>query len=131
MSWRNARSHRSRKPRSSSWTARRTFLRRLDKTVGTAQGTAFMATDRYIRDNRDVVQSWTNVIYRAQRWTATAPLADITTVLEPYSRARNTARKGMGLGSYRVGAGDRGRHRARVVAFTPQFPMDTTIAWRR
>jgi len=60
------------------------FLASPGQTVGTAQGTAFMATDKYLRDNPDVLQSWTNAIYRAQQWTATAPTAEITTVLEPY-----------------------------------------------
>src|SRR5215471_11860333 len=60
------------------------FLASPGHTVGTAQGTAFMATDKYIRDNPDVLQSWTNAIYRAQQWCATEPVAEITTVLEPY-----------------------------------------------
>jgi NitT/TauT family transport system substrate-binding protein len=60
------------------------FLASPGQTVGTAQGTAFMATDKYIRDNPDVVQSWTNAIYRAQQWTAAAPTPDIVSVLEPY-----------------------------------------------
>src|SRR5215813_6387582 len=56
------------------------FLASPGQTVGTAQGTAFMATDKYIRDRPDVLQSWTNAIYRAQQWTATAPVAEIATV---------------------------------------------------
>jgi len=43
-----------------------------------------MATDKYIRDNPDVIQRWTNAIYRAQQWTATAPVAELTTILEPF-----------------------------------------------
>ena len=53
------------------------FLASIGGTVGPADYTAFMATDKYIGDNPAVVQSWTNAIYRAQKWTATASAADI------------------------------------------------------
>jgi NitT/TauT family transport system substrate-binding protein len=60
------------------------FLASPGQTVGVAQGTAFMATDKYIRDNPEIIQSWTNAIYQAQKWTETAPIAEIVKVLEPY-----------------------------------------------
>lgn len=53
------------------------FLASVGGTVGFADYTAFMATDKYISDNPAVVQSWTNAVYRAQKWTATASATDI------------------------------------------------------
>jgi NitT/TauT family transport system substrate-binding protein len=60
------------------------FLASIGETVGFADYTSFMATDKYIRDNPDIVQGWTNAIYKAQQWTAAAPAADMAKVLEPY-----------------------------------------------
>jgi NitT/TauT family transport system substrate-binding protein len=48
------------------------FLASIGATVGFADYTAFMATDKYIRTNPAVLQSWTNAIHRAQTWTAAA-----------------------------------------------------------
>jgi len=53
------------------------FLASIGGTVGPADYTAFMATDRYIKDNPAVLQSWTDAIYRAQKWTAAAATAEI------------------------------------------------------
>jgi NitT/TauT family transport system substrate-binding protein len=53
------------------------FLASVGATVGFADYTAFMATDKYIKDNPAVVQSWTDAIYRAQKWTAAASAAEI------------------------------------------------------
>jgi NitT/TauT family transport system substrate-binding protein len=39
---------------------------------------------RYIRDNPDIVQGWTNAVYKAQQWTAAASATDMAKVLEPY-----------------------------------------------
>jgi NitT/TauT family transport system substrate-binding protein len=60
------------------------FLASIGQTVGFADYTTFMATDKYIRDNPEIVQSWTNAIYRAQKWTETAQTGEIVKVLEPY-----------------------------------------------
>jgi NitT/TauT family transport system substrate-binding protein len=60
------------------------FLASIGETVGFADYTAFMATDRYIREHPDVIQGFTNAILRAQRWTAAAPAAEIAKMLEPY-----------------------------------------------
>ena len=49
------------------------FLASIGETVGPADYTAFMATDKYIREHPDVVQGWTNAIYKAQKWTQAAP----------------------------------------------------------
>jgi NitT/TauT family transport system substrate-binding protein len=60
------------------------FLASIGETVGFADYTSFMATDKYIRDNPDIVQGWTNAIYKAQRWTEAASATDMAKVLEPY-----------------------------------------------
>ena len=60
------------------------FLASIGATVGFADYTSFMATDKYIADNPAVVQTWTDVIYRAQKWTATASAADIVKAIAPF-----------------------------------------------
>jgi NitT/TauT family transport system substrate-binding protein len=40
------------------------FLASIGQTVGYLDYTAFMATDKYIRDHPDIIQSWTNAISR-------------------------------------------------------------------
>jgi NitT/TauT family transport system substrate-binding protein len=60
------------------------FLASIGETVGFADYTSFMATDKYIRDNPDILQGWTNAIYKAQQWTAAASATDMAKVLEPY-----------------------------------------------
>ena len=46
------------------------FLASIGETVGPADYTTFMATDKYIKDNPAVIQAWTDAIYKAQQWTA-------------------------------------------------------------
>src|SRR5271165_5618714 len=53
------------------------FMASIGETVGPADYTAFMATDRYIRENPQVIQGWTNAIYKAQKWVQSAPTAEI------------------------------------------------------
>jgi NitT/TauT family transport system substrate-binding protein len=60
------------------------ILASIGETVGLADYTAFAATDRYIRDHPDVVQSWTDAIRRAQLWSAAAPTSEIVSVLSQY-----------------------------------------------
>jgi NitT/TauT family transport system substrate-binding protein len=60
------------------------FLASIGGTVGFADYTSFMATDKYIADNPAVVQSWTDAIYRAQQWTAAASAADIAQTLADF-----------------------------------------------
>jgi NitT/TauT family transport system substrate-binding protein len=52
--------------------------------IGPADYTAFMATDKFIKDNPETLQAWTNAIHRAMQWTATAPAAEVVAALEPY-----------------------------------------------
>src|SRR5713226_8598055 len=56
----------------------------IGETVGFADYTTFMATDKYIRENPLVIQNWTNAIYKAQKWTQTAPTEDIVKTLAPF-----------------------------------------------
>jgi NitT/TauT family transport system substrate-binding protein len=60
------------------------FLASVGQTVGFADYTAFMATEKYIHDNPAIIQSWTDAIAKAMRWTATAPAADIAKTLESF-----------------------------------------------
>jgi NitT/TauT family transport system substrate-binding protein len=60
------------------------FLASIGETVGPADYTSFMATDKYIRDNPEVIQGWTNAIYKGMKWTESAPPAEIAKVLEPF-----------------------------------------------
>lgn len=53
------------------------FLASIGETVGPADYTAFMATDKYIHENPEVIQGWTNAIYKAQKWTQAAATADV------------------------------------------------------
>jgi NitT/TauT family transport system substrate-binding protein len=60
------------------------FLASIGETVGFADYTTFMATEKYIHANPAVIQSWTNAIAKAMKWTATAPAADIAKALTPF-----------------------------------------------
>ena len=40
------------------------FLVSIGETVGFADYTCFIATDKYLRENTEVVQNWTNAIYQ-------------------------------------------------------------------
>jgi NitT/TauT family transport system substrate-binding protein len=53
-------------------------------TVGFADYTSFMATDKYIKENPGVIQSFTNAIAKAMTWTASAPAAEIVAALEQF-----------------------------------------------
>ena len=60
------------------------YLASIGETVGFADYTAFMASEKYIRDNPATVQSWTNAILKAMKWTEKAPAAEIAKTLEPF-----------------------------------------------
>jgi NitT/TauT family transport system substrate-binding protein len=60
------------------------FLASIGEVVGPADYTAFMATDKYIKDNPAVIQAWTDAIFRGQRWTASQPAADVAKAIEPF-----------------------------------------------
>jgi NitT/TauT family transport system substrate-binding protein len=60
------------------------FLASVGGTVGFADYTSFMATGNYIKNNPAIIQAWTDVIYRAMKWTETASANDIVDALEGY-----------------------------------------------
>src|SRR5712691_7506066 len=60
------------------------FLASIGQTVGFADYTTFMATDKYIRENKETLQSWTNAIAKAMKWTAEAPIPELVKTLEPF-----------------------------------------------
>jgi NitT/TauT family transport system substrate-binding protein len=60
------------------------FLASIGGTVGPADYTSFMATDKFIKDNPQAVQAWTNAIARAQKWTDAASIADIVSAIEQF-----------------------------------------------
>ena len=71
------------------------------QTVGFVDYTVFMATDPYIRDNPAVLQSWTAAIAKAEKWTATAPVAELAQVLVPFFPGVNGAAMIAGIERYR------------------------------
>jgi NitT/TauT family transport system substrate-binding protein len=60
------------------------FLSSIGQAVGHLDCTSFMATDKYIRENPEIIQAWINVIYKAQQWTDSAPPAEIAKAIEEF-----------------------------------------------
>jgi NitT/TauT family transport system substrate-binding protein len=60
------------------------FLVSIGETVGFADYTSFIATDKYLRENAEVVQNWTNAINKALRWTSSATSAEFAEAVEPF-----------------------------------------------
>jgi len=56
----------------------------IGQTVGFADYTSFMATDQYIKQNPEVIQTWTNAIYRAQKWTESAQAPDVVSAIAEF-----------------------------------------------
>jgi NitT/TauT family transport system substrate-binding protein len=60
------------------------FLASIGETVGPADYTAFMATDKYLREHPDIIQNWTNAINKGMQWTATAPTEELAKTLAAF-----------------------------------------------
>jgi NitT/TauT family transport system substrate-binding protein len=60
------------------------FMASIGQTVGEADYTTFMATSKYIKENPEIIQTWTNAIYRAQKWTAGAEPSEIAKAIEQF-----------------------------------------------
>src|SRR5260370_38470249 len=60
------------------------FLASIGETVGLADYTTFMATDKYIREAKQTLQNWTTAIPNAMPWTAHTPLPQLLTPLPPF-----------------------------------------------
>jgi NitT/TauT family transport system substrate-binding protein len=59
-------------------------LASIGQTVGFADYTSFMATDKFIKENPEVVQNFTNAIAKAMKWTEAAPPAEIIKAIEQF-----------------------------------------------
>src|SRR5205823_5948147 len=57
------------------------FLASVGETVGLADYTTFMATDKYMRENKETLQIWTNAIAKAPTWPTPAPSAGLARAL--------------------------------------------------
>jgi len=77
------------------------FLASIGQAVGPVDYTTFMATDKYIRDNPEVIQAWINAIYKAQRWTASAPISELAKAIEQFFPGVNSPALIAGLERYR------------------------------
>jgi NitT/TauT family transport system substrate-binding protein len=60
------------------------FMASIGQTVGFADYTTFMATDKYIRENKETLQNWTNAIAKGMKWTAEAPVSELVTLLQQF-----------------------------------------------
>jgi NitT/TauT family transport system substrate-binding protein len=60
------------------------FLGSIGEIVGPADYTVFMATDKYIKENPEVLQSWTNAISHAMQWTSSASTSDLIKALDQF-----------------------------------------------
>jgi len=56
----------------------------IGQTVGFADYTSFMATDKFIKDNPGAIQSWTNAIAKAQKWTESAPIPELVSAIQQF-----------------------------------------------
>jgi NitT/TauT family transport system substrate-binding protein len=65
------------------------FLASIGETVGPADYTTFMATDKYIKENPVVIQAWTDAIYKAQQWTAAQSPAEVAKAIGPFFQGVN------------------------------------------
>src|SRR5215831_7155414 len=60
------------------------FMASIGETVGFADYTTFMATDKYIGANKETLQNWTNGIAKGMKWTAEAPIPELVKTLEQF-----------------------------------------------
>jgi len=59
-------------------------LASIGETVGSADYTSFMATDKYIKENPEVIQNFTNAIAKAMKWSESAPAPEIVAAIEQF-----------------------------------------------
>jgi NitT/TauT family transport system substrate-binding protein len=77
------------------------FLASIGQAVGHLDCTSFVATDKYIRENPEIIQAWTNAMYRAQQWTASAPPPEIANAIEQFFPGVNRPALVAGIERYR------------------------------
>jgi NitT/TauT family transport system substrate-binding protein len=73
----------------------------IGEEVGFADYTAFMATERFIRERPEVVQGWTDAILRAQKWTEAASTAEMVKTLAEFFPGVNAQTLGFAIERYR------------------------------
>ncbi len=73
----------------------------IGEEVGLADYTAFMATERFIRERPEVVQGWTDAILRAQKWTEAASTAEMVKTLAEFFPGVNAPTLGFAIERYR------------------------------
>jgi NitT/TauT family transport system substrate-binding protein len=56
----------------------------IGQTVGFADYTSFMATDKFIKENPQAIQAWTNSIAKAMKWTETAPIPELVGAIQQF-----------------------------------------------
>jgi NitT/TauT family transport system substrate-binding protein len=56
----------------------------IGKEIGPVDYTVFIATDAYLKKNPAVVQRFTDAVYKAQKWTATADAREAARLASPY-----------------------------------------------
>ncbi len=77
------------------------FMASIGETVGFADYTTFMATDKYIRENKETLQNWTNGIAKGMKWTAEAPIPELVKTLEQFFPGVNPKAMSASAGRYR------------------------------
>src|SRR5215468_2666120 len=65
------------------------FMASIGETVGFADYTTFMATDKYVRENKETLQNWTNAIAKGMTWTAQAPIPELVSTISQFFPAVN------------------------------------------
>jgi len=63
----------------------------IGQTVGFADYTSFMATDKFIKENPGAIQSWTDSIAKAQKWTEAAPIPELVSAIQQFFPGVNPA----------------------------------------
>lgn len=60
------------------------FMASIGETVGFADYTSFMATDKFIKENPQAIQAWTDAIAKAMKWTASAPVPELVAAIQQF-----------------------------------------------
>jgi len=60
------------------------FMASIGETVGPADYTTFMATDKYIKENPETCQAWVNAIAKAMKWTASASTQEVVEAVKDF-----------------------------------------------
>ena len=60
------------------------FMASIGETVGFADYTTFMATQKFIKEQPETLQNWTNAIAKGMKWTAEAPIPELVKTLEQF-----------------------------------------------